>query len=238
MEAQKLFKLLNLENKVISVKRMKDAEAKDTLKPGCALNGLHGAFEGETIILSVESSTCRGGHLGLGFCDGLPNMPGGFGNFMAQGKGEGFPKGEKVKINSEVADDMLLSQPQDVLDGAEYIKIKPYEDGDDSDIVTALVNPDQLAILVNIFYFRKSSYDDIICPMSAGCTSVFRIPFGELKREVPRAVIGNVDLVSRKYFDKDKVFFTVSGKDFKQMLDDAENTVVTSHIFQGVADRL
>lgn len=52
----------------------------------------------------------------------------------------------------------------------------------------------------------------------AGCASLFRVPLGESRKENSRAVLGNMDLAERHLLDKNLILFTVSGKDFKQIL--------------------
>ena len=160
---------------------------------------------------------------GMGFYDGLPQIRGGFGNFISHGAGEGFPEGEKVKMTPETGEAMMRLQPADVLNGFKYIVVKPYEKADNASVVTFIANPDQLAGLIQLFYYRTGEYDNVIAPLSSGCASIFRIPLGELKREKPRAVIGNVDTLARVHFDRNTFFFTVPMKAFMEMLKDAEN---------------
>ena len=238
MKAQRLFEILKLENKVVGIKRMAEGEANKDLLSGCTLKELNRAFHGETLTLAFECGKCTGSNTGFGFIDGVPAIPGGFGNFVSMGKGKGYPTGERVKMTPEIGEKMILSQPQDVMENNKYIRVKPFVDGDECDTVTFLVNPDQLSVLVHIFNFRKTDYDNIIAPMVSGCASIFRIPFGELRRENSRAVIGNIDIFARPHFDKNTFFFTVTGKDFKQMLEDAEESVISSPIFKGVESRL
>ncbi|MCL2055622.1 MAG: DUF169 domain-containing protein [Oscillospiraceae bacterium] len=229
---------LKLEGGFLSIKRATIPHADAFAEKGCTLAILGRAFAGETLYFSVENLTCHGAAANFGFADGLPNVPGGFGYFISHGRGEGFPPGEKVKASPEIGEEMLLGQPRDVMGGYNAICVKPYEPGDNADTVTALVTPDRLSALIHIFCFRKTGYDDVIAPMVSGCASIFRIPFGELKRERPRAVIGNIDVFSRPHFAPDTLFFTVSGKDFEQMLEDCENSVLASHIWKGVRARL
>ena len=238
MGNSKLSGTLNMKNGFLSIKRVSMAAVEAYTEKGCTLKMLHRAFAGETLYLNTENITCNGAAAGFGFVDGLPNIPGGFGHFISYGRGKGFPPGERVKCSPETGEAMFLNQPKDVMDGLNAVCIKPYEPNDGADIVTALVTPDQLSTLIHIFCFRKAEYDNVIAPMTSGCASVFRIPFGELKRAEPRAVIGNIDVFSRPHFDKDMFFFTVSGKDFETMLADTDESVITAPIWKGVQSRL
>ena len=238
MDNLKLSEALNMKTGFLSIKRVSVAGAETRAEKGCTLKILYRAFAGEPLYFSAENITCSGAAAGFGFVDRLPDIPGGFGHFISYGRGEGFPPGERVKCSPEVGEAMFLNQPKDVMDWFNAVYIKPYEPGDSADTVTALVTPDQLSTLIHIFCFRKAGYDNVIAPMVSGCASVFRIPFGELKREDPRAVIGNIDVFSRPHFEKDMFFFTVSGKDFEAMLADADESVLTAHIWKGIKSRL
>ena len=222
----------------LSIERINMKETPSYSATGCSLSLLKKAFEGETLHLSRGNMACPGAATGMGFADGLPPIPGGFGFFISSGRGEGFPPGERVKCSPDVGERMLLQQPQGVLGEFDCICVKPYEQGAGKDIMTTLVTPDQLSALIHIFCYRKSGFDNVIAPMSSGCASVFRIPFGELRRDEPRAVIGNIDVFSRPHFAADTVFFTVSGKDFDNMLADAGESVLAAHIWKGVKSRL
>ena len=222
----------------LSIKRVKRSRTNVFKEKGCTLELLGRAFLGETLYFSGDNVTCPGAAVNFGFKDGLPNIPGGFGHFVSHGRGEGFPPGERVKCSPEIGEKMLLGQPQDVMDGYNAIRVKRYEPEDDADTVTALVTADQLSTLIHIFCYRKAGYDNVIAPMVSGCASIFRIPLGELKREEPRAVIGNIDVFSRPHFAPETLFFTVSGRDFSQMLTDAGDSVLASKIWEGVEERL
>ena len=230
---------LKLEHKVLSI-ILSDAEASpDRPKDGmCTLMLLLRALNGETLCFDSEKLSCPGAARGMGFSDAMPAIPGGFGNFIANGAGEGFPQGERIKQTPQIAEDMLHLQPRDVLGGKKYVVVKPYAEGDAASLVTFYVNSDQLAGLVQLFSYRTAEYDNVIAPMSSGCASIFRIPLGELKRDRPRAVIGNIDAFSRIHFDKNSFFFTVTAKAFKEMQEDAPSCFFTTFNWQGIKERL
>jgi len=237
----KLEQELKMQYGFLTIKRvglLRDFPLPDYKEKGCTLQLLKRAFAGETLYFGKENVTCHGATANFGLEDGLPKIPGGFGHFLSHGRGEGFPPGERVKCSPEIGEKMFLNQPQKVMEGFDAICVKPYEQGDNADTVTALVTPDQLSALIHIFCFRKTSYDNVIAPMVSGCASVFRIPFGELKNCEPRAVIGNIDVFSRSHFAANTFFFTVSGKDFELMLEDIGDSVLAASIWKGVQTRL
>jgi hypothetical protein len=208
------------------------------VKSGCTLRALKNVFDGRRLVFTEKRCSCSGATGGFGFVDGIPDMPGGLEYFLTTGAGEGFPPGERLKASPETGREMLELEPPNVLAPYNAIECKPYETGDNPDLVTMLITADQLAAFVNLYTFRTGAYDNVIMPMSSGCATIFRIPFAELQSKKPRAVIGNADITSRFFFDADKVFLTVTGARFLEMLADAGDSFIFTPYFTGVKKRL
>jgi uncharacterized protein (DUF169 family) len=239
MNMEYLLKELKLEGKALSVILTNDEVTSERPRDAqCTLSLLNRALNGETLCFDGKKMSCPGAIRGMGFYDGVPQIKGGFGNFISNGAGEGYPEGEKVKKTPETGEAMIRLQPVDVLGGFKYIVVKPYEKSDSASVVTFIANPDQLAGLIQLFYHRTGEYDNVIAPLCSGCASIFRIPLGELKREKPRAVIGNVDTLARVHFDKNTFFFTVPMNAFGEMLEDAEDCFFRTFNWKGVKERL
>ena len=231
MSAEFLLKELRLEGKALSIILTNDEATPERPRDArCDMSLLKRAMSGETLCFDGKRMSCPGAMRGMGFYDGIPQIKGGFGNFISNC--------EKVKKTPEIGTAMIQLQPTDVLDGFRYIVVKPYEKGDHAAVVTFIANPDQLAGLIQLFYYRSGEYDSVIAPLCSGCASIFRIPLGELKREKPRAVIGNVDTLARVHFDKDTFFFTVPMKAFEEMLEDAKDCFFSTFNWKGVKERL
>ncbi len=238
MTSIELIDRLKLHGKVLSIKRMEETAQDPVKQKGCALYALKKALEGETVFVSQDGLGCRGAAKGFGFSDEIPDIPGGAGHFLSYGGGEGAPPGERIKCSPELGERLFAIQPTHVMDGYKCIRVKPYEDEDDADTVTALATADQLSLLIHLFSFRKAILDEVYAPMVSGCASVFRLPFGEIEREAPRGVIGNVDLFARSGFDRGTFFFTITGKDFATVVRDAEESVLAAPIAKKVLQRL
>jgi len=238
MEFVKFAAELGITGKVLSIKRTNGVQAYCPGTENCALLSLNNALKGETIRLSADAVRCFGGKSGFGFVDGPMNVPGGYGHFISYGAGEGAPPGMRLKQSPELAGQWALASPQDVMNGNSIIEIKPFEESDKPDLVTILSAPDQLSALNILFNFRKAEDDATYFPMGSGCSSVFRLPFAELRSESPRAVIGNADISSRIGFPADSFFFTVSGEAFRQMLDDADESFLAAHAWKKLKKRM
>ena len=239
MSTEYLLTELKLENKALSIiLTNSEATSERPRDASCTLSLLKRTMNGETLCFDARKMSCPGAMRGMGFYDGIPQIKGGFGNFISNGAGEGFPEGEKVKMTPQIGEEMMKLQPVDVLDGFQYIVVKPYEEGDNAAVVTLIATPDQLAGLIQLFSYRTGEYDNVIAPLCSGCASIFRIPLGELKKGKPRAVIGNVDTLARVHFDKNTFFFTVPIKAFREMLVDAHTCFFSTFNWEGVKGRL
>ncbi len=204
----------------------------------CILTALKAAANGESVAVYSDMLNCNGAKTGCGFVDGIPNTPGGFGNFISIGAGEGFPSGERLKKSPAIAEEMIKCQHQNVLNEKDYLILNPYKNGDTADIVVLLVSPDQLSALTFLFNFESGRFDNVIAPAVSGCASVFRIPLGESKLENPRAVIGNLDIFSRPHFEENIVSFSVSFKDFCKMLENADECFFKTNAWEKIESRL
>ena len=237
MEFQAFAAELGIVGKVLSITRKQSGEAYNPVREGCALRALNNAMDGETIILSRDNIQCPGGLYGFGFQDDV-KIPGGYGHFISYGAGDGFPPGMRLKRNPEIAERGSRNAPKNVMDGYSYIEIKPYRQNDDPDLVTMQVNPDQLSAMNMLFYFGKDCADATVFPAGSGCSTVFLLPFAELRSSNPRAVIGNADITARDYFKADTLFFTVSGKAFAEMLRDADESFLTMPAWNKLKSRI
>jgi len=239
MKADGLLHELKLEKKPLSIILTNtELTTERPMDERCTLSLLKRAMDGESLCFDGRKLSCRGAKRGMGFSDELPNIKGGFGNFISNGAGDGYPEGERIKKNPEIGEMMMNLQPVDVLNGYRYIVVKPYEDGDKASLITFCVYPDQLSGLIQLFSYRTGEYDNVIAPLSSGCASIFRIPLGELKREKPRAVIGNVDAHSRVHFDANTFFFTITANSFHEMLEDADTCFFSTWNWKGIKERI
>lgn len=240
MNTMQLIEELNIKNYPIGIKLEKKLLDEEVIskRQGCILRFLDDVSNGEKRVIELSNSGCPGANRGCGFVDGIPNIQGGFGYFLSYGRGEGYPKGEKVKKNPDIAIKMIEHQPENVLEENKFIVMKPYKEEIDVETVAFIVNSDQMAALIHLYNFEDFKYDNVIAPMCSGCASIFRIPFDEAKKENPRAVIGNVDIFSRPIFPKNTFIFVVPHKRYLDMLKNADESFLYSHIWNKTKKRL
>jgi hypothetical protein len=246
MEYKEFIKELKLEEKVLSViLTSEEKESYEIPKSFCIMKDFDKLKNGNTLIINKNNLKCMGGICGSGFNDGLPDIKGGFGYFISYGKesneNERYPPGERIKKNPEIGEEMFHKQPKDVLDGNKYILVKHYEESDNPRTVTMKATPDQLSAITFLFNFEKSEYDNIYLGISAGCASVFRMPFHEAKTKSGKGVIGNLDFVGRFKISKDPentVYFSVSGEEFKKMLKNADESLLITSPWKAFRKRI
>lgn len=203
---------------------------------GCSLSALNEVAKGKSIFFSKDTKGCIGLKPGLGFED-AGSMPGGIEYFLSCGKGQGYPEGEKIKKNPEVARAFYYGLPKKVVD-TKYILLKPAEETDKAKLVIFLANPDQLSALVHLFAYESASTDNVFMPMCSGCTSIFKLPLAELEKDNPRASVGLVDIWARPPFDADLFAFTVPFNAYLQMLENSKDCFLQVKTWAGVKKRL
>lgn len=220
----------------LSIEAMQLTPSKEA--HGCSLTALRAAAEGKTVYLSKETSGCPGMKSGMGFTDSV-NIPGGIEYFLSCGRGEGFPKGERLKKTPEVARTYYEGLPKEVMP-SKYIVLKPLEGSDKNKaaLVTFLVNPDQLSALINLHSFETDSLDTAYMPMSSGCSTIVKLPLAEAKKDKPRAVIGLADIWARPIFDADILAFTIPYDDYERMESYAEDCFFQAETWEGIKERL
>jgi hypothetical protein len=102
-----------------------------------------------------------------------------------------------------------------------YVVFKPLAEVDESAETPRLINfyanPDQLSALVVLANYGRSTTDNVIVRMGAGCHTICLFPLDEAEREVPRAVLGMFDITARPQVDADILSLSVPLRMFKEM---------------------
>ncbi|MBC7105111.1 MAG: DUF169 domain-containing protein, partial [Firmicutes bacterium] len=104
-------------------------------------------------------------------------------------------------------------------------------------VVIFLANPDQISALTVLVYYYREPGEHVIVPFGAGCHSIGIIPYREALRDVPRAVVGLIDISVRKRVDRDLLSFTVPYKMFLEMEDNVEGGFLGKHVWREVRER-
>ena len=232
MSYSELVKELKLENRLMAVTRVhaKDEKVNDIF--GCVYKRFERVLNGETLVLKEGSCSCGGFDHNSGLNDEKPKIPGGFGVFLSYGSDQQWtPPGEKFKCDPQTADAMFQQLPKDVMDGFDAIRFEPYKEGMKPDL-------DQLSGMLVLHGYNKAAYDTAIATTVSGCASMLRIPFAEMKKDQPRAVITGTDLAQRHLIDENLVALSIAGWEFDQILDITQECYFHSPVFKKIRLRI
>ena len=239
MSYGELVKELKLEDRIIAVTRVSSQSEKLNDVGGCIYKSLGRVLAGETLVLGKGSCSCAGFDHNSGLKDERPMIPGGFGVFLSKGSDQMWtPPGERFKCDPQTAEAMFENLPKDVMGGFDAIKFEAYREGMKPDIVVILADADQLSALLVLHGYHRSEYDSAIATTVSGCASMLRIPFAEMKKERPKAVITATDLAQRHFVDENLLALSVSGSDFEKMLSVTSECYFHSPVFKKIRRRI
>lgn len=239
MSYSELVKELDLEGKIIVINRVNSADEELNDIAGCVYKTMKKVMSGETLVLKEGSCSCNGFDHNSGLKDSMPAIPGGFGLFLSKGSTQRWtPPGERFKCDPATAEVMWDNLPKDVMDGFDAIKFEPYTENCEADVVVAFVTPDQLSALIVLHGYDRSEYDHVIATTVSGCASMLRIPFAEMKKDKPKAVITATDLAQRHFVDEELLAIAFTGENFKKMLEVTGECYFHSPVFKKIRQRI
>ncbi|MCL5105180.1 MAG: DUF169 domain-containing protein [Armatimonadetes bacterium] len=187
---------------------------------GCVVAMFSAAARGKVAAFDRKTVGCPGGGIGLGFCDNYDNMPGGIEYFLSTGRGEGYPEGEGYKKTPELAKAFVDDLPRMLIPN-KYVVFKPLEKVDLVNetpvLVSFLANADQLSALVVLANYDRPTLENVSVKFGAGCHTLFLLPYQEAQKEMPKAIMGILDISARPYVEPDLLSFTVPYKMFLEM---------------------
>lgn len=219
-------------------------------KPAGALQGKEGqwsciiplfiaAAKGKTAVFERQTTVCLGGKAGLGFGQ-FPNYPGGIEYFLSVGK-EGLFEGEGYLKTPELGRDFVECLPITDIPFP-YVVFKPLSEVTAAEeppvLVVFYVNVDQLSALAVLANYSRPGIENVMLPFGSGCQSVFLIPYGETKKDNPRAVVGLTDITVRPMVGPDMLSFAVPYAMFRELEDNVPGSFFEKPAWQKVLTRL
>ena len=202
----------------------------------CVIGDLARARKGKSLSLTANTIGCPGGKRYLGFTHELfPD----FEYFLSCGI-PGTLEGERYKKTPELALEAVKRQPVFSAPGT-YITFKRWDllEADDiPEVVIFFARPDVLSGLFTLVNFDEAETNSVIAPMAAGCASMVQYPLAEKNAPRPRAVLGMFDVSARPSVPADILTFAVPMKKFLRMVDNMEESFLTTDSWRKVKRRI
>jgi uncharacterized protein (DUF169 family) len=215
-------------------------------KWGCVVSMFVAASRGAVVAFDSQTHGCRMGGVSLCLRDRAVEPMGGLDYYLSHGRGEGypaderFPEGERYIKTPELAREFIQGVPA-VEIPAQYVILMPVSkvdlDRDHPVLAAMFADPDQISALHFMANYDQPGIDNVIMPWGAGCHTLSIYPYHEAQSERPRAVIGCVDIAVRKYFDSQKLSFTVPWSMFMRMEQNVPGSFLVRDSWQQLLSR-
>ena len=202
----------------------------------CFVAQLGAVRKGKAYCFAEAAIGCPGGKRYLGFTsDVMPN----FRYFLSCGI-KGTLEGERYKKTPELVDEMMKKAPTHTAP-APYIVFKRwdmFEIDEQPEVVIFFAPPDVLSGLYTLAGFDEAELEAVAAPFGAGCASIVAYPYLEKDRPHPRAILGMFDVSARPCVPPHALSFSVPMQKFNRMIDNMEESFLTTHSWDMVKKRL
>lgn len=189
-------------------------------KHSCVISLYLKASEGKTVAFSRERAGCNGAVAGLCFGNAFEKTPGGIEYFLSQGRGIGYPEGEKYIKTPELAKKWIDSLPYANIP-YEFVIMKPLSEIDEKKekpvLVSFYTDIHRISGLTILANYSRANTDNVVARFASGCQSIVLLPFIYSKKKPQRAVLGFFDITVRTMIKPDHLAFTVPWKMFLEM---------------------
>ncbi len=202
----------------------------------CLIGNLNQAREGHPFVYDARSPGCAGGKRYAGFSRTLrPD----FEYFLSCGI-PGKMEGERYKKTPELVKEHLKNNPPFEAPG-QYLVFKRWDwlRLDEQPVaVIFFADPDILSGLFTLANYDRGDSQGVTAPMGAGCASIINYPMEESRQLTPRCVLGMFDVSARPHVPENTLTFAVPIKRFEQMVENMEESFLTTDSWQTVRKRI
>lgn len=202
----------------------------------CLLAELARVRAGEPLRFGATSFACLGGRRYAGYGEKLrPN----FEYFLSTGI-PGQLEGERYKKSPEIVREWLAHAPAFRAPGR-FLVFKRWDQlaaADAPAVAVFFARPDALAGLFTLAGYPTADEAAVVAPFGAGCSTLVQRPYLEQVRTEPRAVLGTFDVSARPFVPADVLSFAVPVAKLAAMVDDMDESFLTTHSWELVRERL
>jgi hypothetical protein len=209
--------------------------AESAVETRCFIAALAEVRAGKSLAFAAGSFGCAGGKH---YCGYSPRLRSGIAEFLSHDEqGEG----ERYKKNPEIAAQAVRYQPP-LKAPAPFLLCQRWDkltEADDPAVVVFFAVADVLSGL-----FTLAGYDEpdpqgaVMVPFAAGCGTIVRYPFIELKSANPRAVLGMFDVSARPHVPAAALTFAVPMPRFRRMVAHMHESFLITESWAKVQKRL
>jgi len=201
----------------------------------CFFSSYEQWFEGESICISKNESSCQGGGYWVGGV--TPDWvvkSAGTDSTPREIFAKGLNQREGFKSSDELMCQWLENQKPYLIENG-YVVIGPLKDDQYKHLktVTFYVNPDQLSLLLLGAEYNNASTNDnpVKVAFGSGCGQMAAL-FRDFDADTPSAVIGATDIAMRDNFPPDILAFSVNKPMYKQLCELDENSFLYKHFWK------
>ena len=201
----------------------------------CFFSSYEQWFEGESICISKNESSCQGGGYWVGgVTPGWVVKSAGTDSTPREIFAKGLNQREGFKSSDELMCQWLENQKPYLIENG-YVVIGPLKDDQYEHLktVTFYVNPDQLSLLLLGAEYNNASTNDnpVKVAFGSGCGQMAAL-FRDFDADTPSAVIGATDIAMRDNFPPDILAFSVNKPMYKQLCELDENSFLYKHFWK------
>jgi uncharacterized protein (DUF169 family) len=201
----------------------------------CLICELAKVRKGKSLAYDGDNLACMGARRYLGFSN---TMRPGFEYFLSCGNET--TEGERYIRTPEMVK-VFMENQQDLAKKGQHIIFKKWdclEEQDQPDVVIFFATPDVLSGLFTWANFDQTDPTTTFTPFGAGCGTIVHYPYLEIKREIPRAVIGMFDPSARPCVPENMLTFAVPMVRFERMIGYMEETFFITPTWETVRKRI
>ncbi len=206
-----------------------DAPNPNPMGYTCIFSQIVPVKKGRSLAFNKENLGCFGSFLPFGFDSELSDDVKGY-----------VCNVERGKKSFEHLESMYKHRPAQAAPG-KYLVFKRWdtlEEGDNPQVVFFINNQDVITGLHGLANFDAMTPYEVIAPFGTGCDSIVGFPMHELKQDQPKAVLGPLDVAVRKSFKPNMLTFAAPWPKFLRMLDNMDDSFVTTEIWSRLKSRL
>lgn len=200
----------------------------------CVICEFQKARRGIDLYFGESSLACTGAKHYCGFTDrDSPNLE----YFLSYGI-PGEMEGERYLKTPELAKKAMEQFPAFIAP-QKYMVVKRWDKlgKEDPLIVIFYASGDTLSGLFTLANFDDSDTNSVICPFSSGCSSIIQLPFNELKKTNPKAILGMFDVSARPCVKKDELSFAIPFSKFERMVHNMDESFLITDSWKKVKKR-